>query len=107
MHARMKRLAALGLMAAMTSGTLLGCADKGNNTAQAPATASETPSAKVNGTFSPPVTITTVAAVGEDVKFKNGETYDNNVHTKWARDTLGIDIKYLWAVKTVDDYHNK
>ncbi len=33
-----------------------------------------------------------------ELKFKNGETIENNVATKWAKDTLGIDIKSLWSV---------
>jgi len=48
--------------------------------------------------FDPPVTITTVKATDSTMKFKNGETMENNVHTKWAHDELGIDIKFLWQV---------
>ncbi|RED63862.1 sugar ABC transporter [Cohnella lupini] len=53
-----------------------------------------------NGTykFETPVTITTVKATDTTMKFKNGETMENNVHTKWAHDTLGIDMKVLWQV---------
>ncbi|WP_168118814.1 extracellular solute-binding protein [Paenibacillus sp. HB172176] len=48
--------------------------------------------------FDPPVTITTVKATDSTMKFKNGETMENNVHTQWAHDELGIDIKTLWQV---------
>ncbi|MGG1552036.1 hypothetical protein [Paenibacillus ferrarius] len=48
--------------------------------------------------FDPPVTITTVKATDSTMKFKNGETMENNVHTKWAHDQLGIDLKFLWQV---------
>lgn len=48
--------------------------------------------------FDPPVTITTVKATDSTMKYKNGETAENNVHTKWAHDKLGIDLKYLWQV---------
>ncbi|MGG6311472.1 hypothetical protein [Paenibacillus macerans] len=48
--------------------------------------------------FETPVTITTVKPTDSTMKFKNGETVENNVHTKWAHDQLGIDIKYLWQV---------
>ncbi|AEI40307.1 extracellular solute-binding protein [Paenibacillus mucilaginosus] len=50
-----------------------------------------------NGKFDPPITLTTVGAVGATHRFKNGETLDNNVHTKWAKEKLGIDIKYNWV----------
>lgn len=48
--------------------------------------------------FDPPVTITTVKATDATMKFKNGETMENNVHTKWAHDQLGVDLKVLWQV---------
>lgn len=48
--------------------------------------------------YDPPVTITTVWGVDPELKFKNGETIENNVATKWAKDTLGIEIKSLWSV---------
>lgn len=51
-----------------------------------------------NGTykFDPPVTITTVKATDGTFKFKNGENLDNNVHTRWALEELGIELKNLW-----------
>ncbi|RUS46578.1 extracellular solute-binding protein [Cohnella sp. AR92] len=48
--------------------------------------------------YDPPVTITTVWGVDPALKFKNGETIENNVATKWALDTLGIKIDSLWSV---------
>ncbi|MDR6551673.1 extracellular solute-binding protein [Paenibacillus qinlingensis] len=48
--------------------------------------------------FETPVTITTVKATDATMKFKNGETMENNVHTKWAHDQLGVDMKVLWQV---------
>ncbi|CAN7617431.1 hypothetical protein [Paenibacillus sp. LjRoot56] len=48
--------------------------------------------------FETPVTITTVKATDATMKFKNGETMENNVHTKWAHDQLGVDLKVLWQV---------
>ncbi|QYR23014.1 extracellular solute-binding protein [Paenibacillus sp. sptzw28] len=48
--------------------------------------------------YDPPVTISTVWGVDPALTFKNNETIENNVATKWARDTLGIDIKSLWSV---------
>lgn len=56
-----------------------------------------------NGKYTTPVSITTVFPISTNVKFKNGENIENNIHTKWAKETLGIDIKYLW---TVSDQNN-
>ncbi|WNR46152.1 type 2 periplasmic-binding domain-containing protein [Paenibacillus roseipurpureus] len=53
------------------------------------------------GKFDPPITMTTVGAINSTFKFKNGESLENNVHTKWVKDKLGIDIKYNWV--TSDD----
>ncbi|GGH15509.1 extracellular solute-binding protein [Paenibacillus segetis] len=48
--------------------------------------------------YDPAVTITTAWGVDPAVQFKNGETIENNVATKWALDTFGIEIKSLWSV---------
>ncbi|WP_127533386.1 type 2 periplasmic-binding domain-containing protein [Paenibacillus kobensis] len=53
--------------------------------------------------YDPPVTITTVWGVDPALKFKNGETIENNVATKWAQDTLGIDIQSLWSVTNTNN----
>lgn len=44
--------------------------------------------------FDPPVTITVARPVGGDVQFRDGESIDDNVHTRWAKERLGIDIQY-------------
>ncbi|MDO7907916.1 extracellular solute-binding protein [Paenibacillus sp. JX-17] len=48
--------------------------------------------------YDPEVTISTVWGVDPALKFKNGETIENNVATKWAKDKFGINIKSLWSV---------
>jgi putative aldouronate transport system substrate-binding protein len=48
--------------------------------------------------YDPEVTITTVWGVDPTLKFKNGETIENNVATKWAKENFGIHIKSLWSV---------
>lgn len=107
-----KKFAGMALAAAIALSTAAGCADSKDNaggTAEpagspaataAAASKNETAEAIRNGTykFDPPVTITTVKATDSTIKFKNGETMENNVHTKWAHDQLGIDIKHLWQV---------
>ncbi|NMO97604.1 extracellular solute-binding protein [Paenibacillus lemnae] len=51
-----------------------------------------------DGKYTEPVTISTVFPVSSNMKFKNGENIEDNVHTRWAKETLGIDIEYLWTV---------
>lgn len=48
--------------------------------------------------YDPEVTITTVWGVDPTLQFKNGETIENNVTTKWAKEKFGINIKSLWSV---------
>ncbi|WP_246096521.1 extracellular solute-binding protein [Paenibacillus sinopodophylli] len=48
--------------------------------------------------YDPPVTITTVWGVDPALTFREGETIENNVATKWALDTLGIKVESLWSV---------
>ncbi|GAB6928708.1 ABC transporter substrate-binding protein [Paenibacillus sp. JCM 10914] len=48
--------------------------------------------------YDPEVTITTVWGVDPTLQFKNGETIENNVATKWAKEQLGINIKSLWSI---------
>ncbi|MDQ6419883.1 extracellular solute-binding protein [Paenibacillus sp. LHD-117] len=73
--------------------------ENGAEATQAPAeTADPNAEAIQKGTykFDPPVTITTVKATDGTFKFKNGENLDNNVHTKWALEELGIQLKNIW-----------
>lgn len=58
---------------------------------------SKTPINIVDGKIDHVVTITTVRGEDPTAKFKNNETYSDNIHTRWAKDTLGIDVKTLWT----------
>ncbi|MFC6333348.1 extracellular solute-binding protein [Paenibacillus septentrionalis] len=63
---------------------------------------------KEQGKYVTPVTLETVGAVNPDVVFINGETLENNVHTRWAEERLGIRIKYLWTITDINNsYSNK
>ena len=42
-----------------------------------------------------------------DYTFINGEDINNNVHNKWAKDKLGIEIKDLWDTADNAAYHTK
>lgn len=48
--------------------------------------------------YDPEVTITTAWGIDPELKFKNGESMENNVATKWAKDQFGINISSLWSV---------
>ncbi|ANE45466.1 sugar ABC transporter [Paenibacillus swuensis] len=58
------------------------------------------------GKYDPPITITTVRGIDASVKFKNNETMDDNVHYKWAKEKLGIEIKNLWTANYANDGFN-
>lgn len=53
------------------------------------------------------ITLTTARPIGSDVIFINGEDITNNVHNKWAKETLGIDIKDIWTTADNTAYHTK
>lgn len=50
-----------------------------------------------DGRYDPPITLTTINQISASTTFKNGETMENNVHTKWAKERLGINLKYNWT----------
>lgn len=61
-----------------------------------------------NGKYDPPITITTVRGMPAAATYKNGETADDNVHYRWAKEALGIEIRNLWSVvNTNEAYSNK
>ncbi|MNO40405.1 Lipoprotein LipO precursor [compost metagenome] len=112
---RSKKKFTLLLAATMLLSLLTACSSNGGNGAAAtgspssnqsaaPAAADEGEAAKIEAikkgtyTFETPVTITTVTATDSSFKYKNGETLSDNVHTRWAKEQLGIDIRHLWEV---------
>ncbi|GBF75522.1 hypothetical protein PA598K_03938 [Paenibacillus sp. 598K] len=42
-------------------------------------------------------TLTTIFSLRPSLSFKNGETIEDNVHTRFVREQLGVDIRYLWT----------
>ncbi|MDQ0192507.1 extracellular solute-binding protein [Paenibacillus wynnii] len=101
---KMKSSAMAALSVAMLASSLVGCSGDKENTGNAAGTENAPTGDSMysapfeNGKYTTPVTISTVFPISSNMKFKNGENIENNVHTKWAKDTLGIDIKYLWTV---------
>ncbi|WNR42890.1 type 2 periplasmic-binding domain-containing protein [Paenibacillus roseipurpureus] len=94
---------ALALMASMIG--VVGCSSNSVSNSNSPAasayTGSSSPKAQEN------ITITTARTLGSDYVFMNGEDINNNVHTKWAKEKLGITLKELWDVPTADAYTTK
>lgn len=56
----------------------------------------------VDGKIEPAVKITTVLGEDPTAKFKNGESYKDNVHLRWAKEQLGVDIEVLWTSPVAD-----
>ncbi|WP_438446358.1 extracellular solute-binding protein [Gorillibacterium sp. sgz5001074] len=58
--------------------------------------------------FDPPVTITTaIIEEQRDNAFKPGETMENNVFTKWLKESMGIEVKFDFIVGKQTDYDTK
>jgi putative aldouronate transport system substrate-binding protein len=93
----------LSLAIAFTAGCAGG---KGGQSAETPS-ASPGTSVNTGGKSNQPVTITTARVVGGDYTFINGEDINNNVHNKWAKEKLGIEIKDLWDTPDNAAYHTK
>jgi putative aldouronate transport system substrate-binding protein len=92
-----KRKLIAPVLVVISAGALIaGCStDSSKNTKT---TAELKVATKVNGKYDPPITITTARGVDSTIKFREGENITSNVHTKWAKEKLGIDLKYLWTV---------
>ncbi|MDR0999310.1 MAG: extracellular solute-binding protein [Clostridiales bacterium] len=73
--------------------------NSGATTAQNTAAASEEitpvdPTAK----YDPPITVSSVLIVDDTIKYKEGESYQDNDYIKAYADELGINIDYKWTV---------
>ncbi len=92
-----KRWLPLLAAGAMLATTLAGCSGGGKTEENA---ASKAPNVEnvYKEKYDPPVTISTAWGVDPALTFKNGETIENSVATKWAKEQFGIDIKSLWSV---------
>ncbi|MFD2611320.1 extracellular solute-binding protein [Paenibacillus gansuensis] len=98
---------------AACSGSNSNSGSGGNKEAQAeegannkPEEAPELPKGFTDGKYDPPVTITTISS-RPSLTFRDGESIEDNVHTRWAKETLGINLKYLWSVPNGDDAKTK
>lgn len=96
-----KKFFLLTLVCILVAGSLAAC--KSDEAAQE----KQSESKLVDGKFVPPVKITVGRTLKEYVKFKEGQDINHNVHNKWALETLGIDIEYLWTAPNDEQYRNK
>ncbi|OWR29926.1 sugar ABC transporter [Saccharibacillus sp. O23] len=92
-----KRWLPLLAASAMLATTLAGCSGGGKSEENAASTAPSVENV-YKEKYDPPVTISTAWGVDPALTFKNGETIENSVATKWAKEQFGIDIKSLWSV---------
>ncbi|MDQ0205720.1 type 2 periplasmic-binding domain-containing protein [Alkalicoccobacillus murimartini] len=53
--------------------------------------------------FEEPVTLDLIKHVSGDIFFRDGETIEDNVHTKWVKDTFNIDLNYMWTTSGPED----
>ncbi|QJD87151.1 extracellular solute-binding protein [Cohnella herbarum] len=88
---RMRKKAAGVLIGLLCLTLVIGCSSNNGNSASSG-------QASGSGEQNAEVTITTVRGLGGDTQFKNGETIENNWHTKWAKEKLGMNIKYNWII---------
>lgn len=86
--------------------SLVACSSNKDNAGNE-GTSPNSPIKIVDGKIDHVVTITTVRGEDPTAEFKNGETYADNVHTRWAKDTLGVDIKTLWTSPGDGSYDTK
>ncbi|MEV5026825.1 extracellular solute-binding protein [Paenibacillus sp. LPE1-1-1.1] len=59
--------------------------------------------------FDPPIKVTTGyrwTAQGEN-EFKEGETIEDNFHTRWMRESMGIDLSFDFVTPNLEDYQTK
>lgn len=51
--------------------------------------------------YDPPITISSIFVVDDTIKYKDGESYEDNAWLRAYRDELGINIEYKWTVPQV------
>ncbi|EFM11114.1 extracellular solute-binding protein family 1 [Paenibacillus curdlanolyticus YK9] len=106
-----KKWLSVALAAAISTSLLAGCtssSEEADSPASTNAQSAEEAAALVaKGKYDTPVTLTRVVNNTQE-KFINGEDWDNNIFTKWAKEKLGIELKTLWVVDNVNNaYTNK
>lgn len=58
----------------------------------------------VDGKYQTPITLSTVIGLDSNAAvFKEGESIEDNVHTRLVKERLGIELKYDWIVTNTND----
>lgn len=98
MNARRKKWFPILAASLLLAGSLAGCSGSEPKPEAAQQPAESKTENVYKEKYDPEVTITTVWGVDPTLQFKNGETIENNVATKWAKEKFGINIKSLWSI---------
>ncbi|MBU5347385.1 extracellular solute-binding protein [Paenibacillus lautus] len=98
MNARRKKSFPILAASLLLAGSLAGCSGSEPKPEAAQQPAESKTENVYKDKYDPEVTITTVWGVDPTLQFKNGETIENNVATKWAKEKFGINIKSLWSI---------
>ncbi|WP_339221605.1 sugar ABC transporter [Paenibacillus sp. FSL W7-1332] len=98
MNARRKKWFPILAASLLLAGSLAGCSGSEPKPESAQQPAESKTENVYKDKYDPEVTITTVWGVDPTLQFKNGETIENNVATKWAKEKFGINIKSLWSI---------
>lgn len=87
---------------------VVGCSSKNESAAPTSSSSASAPVDEAKDTssteksgfqkYDPPVELTAALVLRETDKLKNGDTVENNPMSRWARDKLGITIKYKWQM---------
>ena len=92
-----KRWVSLLAITASLSMLLAGCSGS-NNGANSADTSSSALENEYKEKYDPEVTVTTAWGIDPALEFKNGESIEDSVATKWAKEKFGINVKSLWSV---------
>ncbi|MDF9839520.1 MULTISPECIES: extracellular solute-binding protein [unclassified Paenibacillus] len=103
----LQKKARVGVILTLFAGLLSACSGNTENGASQNASGSEENQLTVvNGKIEPEVTFTLIRGTDAATSFKNGESIEDNVHIKWAKETLGVNIRTLWSAGQ-DSYDTK
>lgn len=91
----------MALLLAILLSVLLSACSGGNGDGNANANEPSGNEGSLNGEalpakFDPLVTITQMGCLNDTVRFREGESLSDNVHTRWVKENLGIELKFTW-----------
>ncbi|MFC4778165.1 extracellular solute-binding protein [Paenibacillus sp. GCM10023252] len=107
-----RKAVTLGIVIALIVTMIAACSSNNNskeNTAANNENTANNDTVKTNpnAKYNPPIEMTTVKNVAADLKFKEGESIENNVLNRAIEEDLGIKMKYLWTTSDVNAFNEK